>query len=57
MSAGMIEFKMAWWFRFYILGVTAMCLLTGCEPQQERSLYWCSKAIRASCNGKRIRIS
>ena len=57
MCADLIEFKMAWWFKLYILGVTAMCLLTGCEPRRERSLYWCSKAIRASCNGKRIRVS
>ncbi|AMO95932.1 hypothetical protein CFter6_3289 [Collimonas fungivorans] len=57
MCADLIEFKMAWWFKLYILGVTAMYLLTGCEPRQERSLYWCSKAIRASCNGKRIKVS
>ncbi|WP_211450867.1 hypothetical protein [Collimonas antrihumi] len=57
MSTDLIEFRMAWWFKLYMLGVTTMCLLTGCEPQQEKSLYWCQKAIRASCNGKRVKIS
>ncbi|AMP15893.1 hypothetical protein [Collimonas pratensis] len=57
MSADLIEFKMAWWFKFYVFGVTTMCLLTGREPIQEKSLYWTQKAIRANYNGKPIRIS
>jgi hypothetical protein len=57
MSTDPIEFRMAWWFKLYVFGVSTMCLLTACEPQQEKSLYWCQKAIRASCNGKRIKIS
>jgi hypothetical protein len=57
MSTDRIEFKMAWWFRLYIFGVTTMCLLTGSEPQQEKSLYWCQKAIRVRYNGRRIKIS
>jgi len=57
MSADLIEFRMAWWFKLYIFGVTVTCMLTGCEPIQEKSLYWAKKAIRASCNGKSIKIS
>ncbi len=56
-TADLIEFRMAWWFKLYMLGVTTMCLLTSCEQQQEKSLYWCRKAIRARCNGKRLKIS
>jgi len=56
-STDLIEFRMAWWFKLYVFGVSTMCLLTGCEPQQEKSMYWCQKAIRVSCNGKRIKIS
>lgn len=51
-----IEFRIAWWFRLYIFGVTIMCLLTDCEPRQEKSLYWCQKALRVSYNGKCIKI-
>jgi hypothetical protein len=57
MFADLIELRMAWWFKWYLFGVTAMCMLTGCEPKQEKSLYWCQNAIRARCNGKRIKIS
>lgn len=57
MRPDLIELKMAWWFKFYVWGVTAMCLLTGAEPLQEKSLYWCNKAIRISRNGKRITLS
>lgn len=56
MSTGLIEFRMAWWFRFYIFWVSAICLLADREPIHEKSLYWAKKAIRASCNGKSIKI-
>ncbi|GAC1319074.1 MAG: hypothetical protein NVS3B11_00560 [Collimonas sp.] len=56
-STASIEFRMAWWFKLYVFGVTIMCLLAGCEPKREKSLYWCQKALRVSCNGKRIKIS
>jgi hypothetical protein len=57
MSTDAIEFRMAWWFKWYVFGVTTICLLAGCEPKQEKSLYWCQKALRVSYNGKRIKIS
>ncbi|PFH07808.1 hypothetical protein BCF11_0148 [Collimonas sp. PA-H2] len=57
MSTESIEFSLAWWFKLYVFGVTTMCLLTNREPKQEKSLYWCKKALRASYNGKRIEIS
>ena len=50
-----IEIEMAWWFRWYVFGVTTMCMLTGVEPKQEKSLYWCQKAMRVYCEGRRIK--
>ncbi|MFJ2990644.1 hypothetical protein ACIPF8_22505 [Collimonas sp. NPDC087041] len=57
MSTELIEFRTAWWFKVYIFGVTAMCMLTNSEPDQKKSLYWCAKAIRVRCNGKPLKIS
>ncbi|AMP00246.1 hypothetical protein CAter282_2377 [Collimonas arenae] len=57
MSTDLIEFRMAWWFKVYTFGVTTMCILTNSEPDQKKSLYWCTKAIRASYNGKPLKIS
>jgi hypothetical protein len=56
-STDSIEFRLAWWFKLYVFGVTAMCLLADREPKQEKSLYWCRKALRISYNGKRVKIS
>lgn len=56
MSTDLIEIRIAWWFKFYIFGVTTMCIFAGSEPVQEKSLYWAQKAIRVSCNGKSINI-
>jgi len=56
MSTDLIECRMAWWFRFYIFGIAIICLLADREPIQEKSLYWAKRALRASRNGKSIKI-
>jgi hypothetical protein len=50
-----IEIRFAWWWKWYVLGVTVMCLATGSEPDTVKSQYWAAKAKRVWLNGKRIK--
>lgn len=50
-----IEVRIAWWFRLYVIGVTIMCFLLNCEPDEEKSLYWAGKALRVTINGMPVR--
>ncbi len=50
-----IRISHAWWWKWYVRGVTATCLLTNSEPDLAKSLYWEAKARRVYFNGKRIK--
>lgn len=41
-----ISVFVAWWLRWYIVGVALMCRMTGCAPDVERVAYWVRRAIR-----------
>lgn len=41
-----IRISVAWWLRWYILGVTLMCRMTGCQPNIERVSHWVRRSIR-----------
>lgn len=38
--------KVAWWLRWYLLGVAYMCVLTGLRPDEAKLAYWTRKAIK-----------
>jgi|GEM_PF-686638 len=50
-----IEIRFAWWWKWYVFGVTVMCLVSNSEPDEAKSLYWSAKAKRVYLNGKRIK--
>lgn len=41
-----IRVSVAWWLRWYIVGVALMCRTTGCQPNIERVAYWVRRSIR-----------
>jgi len=45
-----LEVDFAWWFKWYLLGVTAMCDATGMEPHEERFGYWIGRACKFKIN-------
>jgi hypothetical protein len=40
-----VEIRLAWWFKFYLYGLSFASLITGAEPSPERIAYWLEKAI------------
>ncbi|WP_368655407.1 hypothetical protein ABRY94_11790 [Castellaniella ginsengisoli] len=41
-----IRVSVAWWLRWYILGVALMCRMTGCAPDMDRASYWIRRSIK-----------
>ncbi|MBC7201922.1 MAG: hypothetical protein H5U29_00165 [Pusillimonas sp.] len=41
-----VQIKLAWWIRWYLMGVVLMARLTGQQPDPERIGYWVAKAAR-----------
>ena len=41
-----VTISLAWWFRWYLLGVTAMCHATGLQLHEQRFGYWFRRAVR-----------
>lgn len=41
-----ISARIAWWLRWYLLGVALTCRMTGCQPNIERVTYWVRRSIR-----------
>jgi hypothetical protein len=48
MATMKITFRLAWWFKYYLQGVTFMCAITGCEPDIDKVSYWAGKALRVA---------
>lgn len=42
-----VSIHVAWWLRYYMLGLVLMHRLTGMEINEQRVGYWLSKAIKA----------
>lgn len=42
------EARVAWWVRWYLLGVEAMAMLTGCEPDWDRVSRWVARGVTVS---------
>lgn len=41
-----VSLRIAWWLRWYVLGVALMCRMTGCAPNVERVAHWVRRSIR-----------
>lgn len=41
-----MKVSIAWWFRYYVAGVAAMCKLTGLEPDHEKLAKYAALATR-----------
>jgi hypothetical protein len=41
-----VRMSVAWWLRWYILGVALMCRMTGCAPDMGRVERWISRATK-----------
>lgn len=42
----MLKVRVAWWLRLYIYGVTAMCRITGLEPDWNKVAAIVRKAVK-----------
>lgn len=40
--------RVAWWVRWYLLGVKAMVMLTCCEPDLDRVGRWVARGVTVS---------
>lgn len=40
-----VEFHIAWWFKYYLAGLTFMVQMTQAEPNWQRVEYWTRKAV------------
>jgi hypothetical protein len=43
-----VTVPVAWWVRWYLLGVKAMVMLTGCEPDLDRVGRWVARGVTVS---------
>jgi hypothetical protein len=43
-----VTVRVAWWVRWYLLGVEAMAMLTGCEPDLDRVGRWVARGVTES---------
>ena len=41
-----LRLHVAWWLRWYLVGVVLMCWMTRMQPNEERFRYWIRKAIK-----------
>jgi len=41
-----VTISLAWWFRWYLLGVVAMSRATGLRLNEDRFGYWFRRAVR-----------
>lgn len=41
-----IEVRLAWWLRWYLLGVFCMSRITDHQPDPDKITYWAGKAVR-----------
>lgn len=44
-SALVIRIKLAWWLRWYLIGVVLMSRMTGAQPDEDKLLYWIRRAM------------
>lgn len=40
--------RVAWWVRWYLLGVEAAATVTGCEPDWDRVGRWVARGVTVS---------
>ncbi|WAP65466.1 hypothetical protein OZ911_08710 [Pseudomonas fortuita] len=43
-----VTVRVAWWVRWYLRGVEAAAMLTGCEPDWDRVGRWVGRGVTAS---------
>lgn len=41
-----VDVKISWWLRYYLIGVSMMCYLTGAQPDYDKIDYWISRAVK-----------
>ena len=46
-----VKIKIAWWFRYYLIGLVFLCRFMGAEPDEKRIEYWLRKAITITTTG------
>lgn len=49
-----MKIRVAWWLKWYCLGVVAMCRLTGKQPDEDRVKFWVSRAVSAKVATKDV---
>lgn len=49
MATAHLSIRIAWWLRYYLIGLVLMHRLTGMQPNWGRVSHWAGKAIKPEC--------